>query len=139
MEVFSTCELVQGYGMTELPSAITCLEARYHTLEGPLAGKLRSAGQAAPSVEVRIVDAQDGEVAPGTVGEIIVRGPTMMKGYWHQPEATAQALRNGWMHTGDLGFMDEDGFVYIVDRLKDMIISGGENIYSAEIENVIFQ
>ena len=85
------------------------------------------------------MDAQDDEVPRGTVGEIVARGPTVMKGYWNQPEATAQALRNGWMHTGDLGTMDEEGFVYVVDRLKDMIITGGENVYSAEIENVICQ
>jgi long-chain acyl-CoA synthetase len=139
MEAFSACEFAQCYGMTELSPLATCLEFRYHTLEGPLAGKLRSAGWAAPSVEVRIVDAQDDEAPRGTVGEIIARGPTMMKGYWNQPEATAQALRNGWMHTGDLGYMDHDGFVYVVDRLKDMIITGGENVYSAEVENVIHQ
>jgi acyl-CoA synthetase (AMP-forming)/AMP-acid ligase II len=139
METFSACELAQCYGMTELSPVATCLEFRHHKLEGPWKDKLRSAGRAAPSAEVRIVDPQDGEVARGTVGEIVARGPMVMKGYWNQPEATAQALRNGWMHTGDLGYMDEDGFVYVVDRLKDMIITGGENVYSAEIENVICQ
>lgn len=73
----------------------------------------------------------------GTVGEIIVRGPQVMLGYWKKPEATAEALRNGWMHTGDGGYMDDEGFVYIVDRLKDMIVSGGENVYSAEVETAI--
>jgi len=137
MEAFPACEFAQGYGMTELSPVATFLEFRHHRLEGPLKGKLRSAGWAAPSAEVKIVDAQDDEVPRGTVGEIVVRGPMVMKGYWNQPEATAQVLRNGWMHTGDLGTMDEDGFVYVVDRLKDMIITGGENVYSAEVENVI--
>ncbi len=73
----------------------------------------------------------------GEVGEVIVRGPTVMQGYWNQPEATAAALRNGWMHSGDAGVMDEDGFLYIVDRLKDMIVTGAENVYSAEVENAI--
>jgi long-chain acyl-CoA synthetase len=88
---------------------------------------------------VRIVDADDQPVLPGTVGEIVVRGDTVMMGYWNRPEETAKAVVDGWMHTGDGGYMDEDGFVYVVDRIKDMIITGGENVYSTEVENVVAQ
>jgi acyl-CoA synthetase (AMP-forming)/AMP-acid ligase II len=89
--------------------------------------------------ELRIVDAEDRPVAPGEIGEVIARGPQLMRGYWNQPEATAQALRGGWMHTGDAATMDEEGYVYIQDRVKDMIVSGGENVYPREIEDVLFQ
>jgi len=139
LQVFPMCGFTQAYGMTELSPIATFLDSQYHTLDGPLAGKLRSAGQPAYSVEVNVVDLDDNEVPRGVVGEIVVRGPTVMKGYWSKPEATAQALRGGWMHTGDAGYMDEDGFVSIVDRVKDMIISGGENVYSAEVEQAIYQ
>jgi long-chain acyl-CoA synthetase len=88
-------------------------------------------------VDVRIVDAADKPVPPRTVGEIAVRGDTVMMGYWERPEETKKAVIDGWMHTGDSGYMDEDGYVYIVDRIKDMIISGGENVYSVEVENCI--
>jgi long-chain acyl-CoA synthetase len=90
-------------------------------------------------MEVRIVDPEDREVPRGEIGEITTQGPNVMAGYWNRPQETARALRGGWMHTGDLGYMDEDGFLYVVDRLKDMIISGGENVYSAEVESVIYQ
>jgi long-chain acyl-CoA synthetase len=88
-------------------------------------------------VEVRIADTDDREVARGTVGEVQVRGPNVMLGYWNRPEQTAAALGGGWYHAGDGGYMDEQGLVHIVGRLKDMIISGDENIYSAEVENAI--
>jgi acyl-CoA synthetase (AMP-forming)/AMP-acid ligase II len=97
----------------------------------------RSAGRAAPYARVKIVDENDGEVPRGTVGEIVAAGEHVMLGYWKQPEATAEAVRAGWMHTGDGGYMDERGYVYVVDRIKDMIISGGENVYSIEVENVV--
>jgi len=90
-------------------------------------------------VEIRIADAEDRALPTNVIGEVQVRGPTVMKGYWNQPEETALALRGGWMHTGDAGYLDEDGFLYLVDRLKDMIISGGENIYSAEVELAILE
>ena len=90
-------------------------------------------------MEVRIVDANDDEAPLGEIGEITARGPHVMAGYSHKPEETAVALRGGWMHTGDMGYMDEDGFIFIVDRLKDMIISGGENVYSTEVEHAIYQ
>ncbi len=130
---------IQAYGMTELSPLATLNPAWYHTAEGRKAGKLRSAGRASHCTEVKIVDAQGTEVPRGTVGEVIVRGPNVMQGYWNKPEQTAAALKNGWMHTGDGAYMDEDGFIFIADRLKDMIISGGENIYSAEVENALAQ
>jgi len=127
----------QAYGMTEAAPLVTSLDPRYTVLEGPDAGRVKSCGQASYLVEVRIADAQDCEVLRGTVGEVQVRGDNIMLGYWNMPDLTVQALRGGWYHTGDAGYMDDDGFVYIVDRLKDMIITGGENVYSAEVENAI--
>jgi long-chain acyl-CoA synthetase len=99
----------------------------------------RACGRAAIGCEVRIVDADRKPVAPGVVGEVAVRGQNVMMGYWERPEETARALIDGWMHTGDGGYMDEEGYVYLVDRMKDMIISGGENVYSMEVENAIAQ
>lgn len=127
----------QAWGMTELSPIATTMDPRFSVLEGPNAGRLRSCGQAVSTVEVRIADPDGNELPRGEVGEVIVRGPTVMQGYWNQPEATAAALRNGWMHSGDAGMMDEEGFLYIVDRLKDMIVTGAENVYSAEVENAI--
>lgn len=138
-EVFPNCQFIQGYGQTETSPNIGMLLDKYNTDEGPFAGKIESAGQPVLSMEVRIVDDDDEEVPCGTVGEITTRGPHVMPGYWNQPEQTAVALRGGWMHTGDVGYLDEDGFIFIVDRLKDMIVSGGENIYSTEVEHVIYQ
>jgi long-chain acyl-CoA synthetase len=123
--------------MTELAPVATTLGAEHHTAEYQANGKMYSAGLPGICVEVRIVDDRDQEVPRGTVGEIIVRGPNVMLGYWNKPEATAEALRGGWMHTGDGGYMDDEGFVYVCDRLKDMVVSGGENIYSAEVETAI--
>ncbi len=127
---------LHGYGMTELSPLITIHppETRRPDVAGDL---LRSCGKAGPNLEVKIVDAEGREVPRGTVGELICRGPTVMRGYWNMPEQTAKAIRNGWMHTEDAAWMDEEGYVYIVDRLKDMIISGGENIYSTEVENAL--
>lgn len=129
----------QAYGMTELSPLATINPAYFHTQEGRKLGKLRAAGRAGFCVEVRIVDSNGQEVPRGTVGEVAVRGPNVMQGYWNKPEQTAQAIRNGWMHTGDGAYMDEDGFIFIADRLKDMIITGGENVYSAEVENALAQ
>jgi acyl-CoA synthetase (AMP-forming)/AMP-acid ligase II len=119
--------------MTELSPVATILPPDDHR-DG---SRTRSAGRAAAHNEVRIVDEDDSEVPRGTIGEIVVRGGNVMRGYWNDPEATASALRGGWMHTGDGGFMDDAGYVFVVDRLKDMIISGGENVYSAEVEDAI--
>src|SRR5882757_4051896 len=124
---------VQAYGMTEVAPVATVLTPEDHA--HPV--RRRSGGRSAPHSEVRIVDPEDNEVPRGTVGEVAVRGDHVMLGYWNRPEETAQALRNGWMHTGDGAYMDEDGYVYIVDRIKDMIVTGGENVYSAEVENAL--
>ena len=99
--------------------------------------RLASAGRETPAVRVQVVDDEDRRRPAGEMGEIVVRGDLVMKGYWNKPEATADALRGGWLHTGDIGYLDEDGYLYITDRKKDMIISGGSNIYPREIEEVI--
>ena len=129
--------LMHGYGMTEAAPIVTLLDPRYTVLDGPFAGRLRSCGQAVLSCEVKIVDADRLEVPRGTTGELAVRGANVMKGYWNRPAETEAVLEDGWYYSGDGATMDEEGFVFIVDRLKDMIISGGENVYSAEVENAI--
>jgi acyl-CoA synthetase (AMP-forming)/AMP-acid ligase II len=127
----------QAYGMTELAPTICILSAVDH-LPGPKqALRLRSAGRPVMIAEVRIVDGEDRELPTGQVGEIVARGPMVMQGYWNKPAETAAALRDGWMHTGDGGYMDAEGYIYVVDRMKDMIVTGGENVYSAEVENAI--
>ncbi|MFE5912696.1 long-chain fatty acid--CoA ligase [Streptomyces wedmorensis] len=133
MTVFPRAEFAQGYGMTEMAPGVAALAPEDHR-DPPL---LRAAGRAIAGVDVRVVDPGDVEVPRGTVGEVVARGANMMLGYWNKPEETADALRGGWMHTGDAGYMDEDGYLYIVDRLKDMIVTGGENVYSAEVENAL--
>ncbi|MGV9781031.1 fatty-acid--CoA ligase FadD5 [Nocardia farcinica] len=131
-ECFPEAQNVAVFGQTEM-SPITCV------LEGKDAlRKLGSVGKPIPTIQVRIVDDEMNDVAPGEVGEIVYRGPTLMQGYWNKPEATADAFEGGWFHSGDLVRTDEEGFVWVVDRKKDMIISGGENIYCAEVENVLF-
>jgi len=134
MAKFPRATFIQGYGMTETSPAITMLTGEHHTKGNP---RMRSVGQPVSWVEARIVDANDCEVPRNTVGEIVTRGPHVMKGYWNKPELTEKTLRGGWMHTEDAGRMDADGFIYIVDRLKDMIITGGENVYSAETEGAV--
>jgi acyl-CoA synthetase (AMP-forming)/AMP-acid ligase II len=139
MAAFPQADFYQAYGMTECAPSISTLQPDAHGPDGVAAGLLRSAGKPLPGVEVRIVDENDREVPAGTVGEIAARGATVMLGYWNRPEETAAALRGGWMHTGDGGYLDEDGYLYVVDRLKDMIITGGENVYSGEVENAVAQ
>ncbi|HVV43163.1 MAG TPA: long-chain fatty acid--CoA ligase [Nitrobacter sp.] len=130
----------QLYGMTELSPVATHLTWDQHiSAEARKKNRQRACGRAAIGCEVRIVDADHKPVPSGTVGEVAVRGANVMMGYWERPEETAKALIDGWMHTGDGGYMDEEGYVYLVDRVKDMIISGGENVYSMEVENVITQ
>ncbi len=138
-KAFPACRLFQGYGQTETSPNVSMLLDKYHDPDGAFADKIESAGQPMFTVEVKIVDGSDHELPLGEVGEIAARGPNIMKGYWNKPDETAYALRNGWMHTGDVGYMDQDGFLYIVDRIKDMIISGGENVYSVEVEAAIYQ
>jgi len=139
MKALPDVEFFQAYGMTELSPVATVLTWKDHIGEGRAKGRHRSGGRATPMVEVRVVDPQDKPVAPRTVGEIVVRGDVVMMGYWERPEETKKAIVDGWMHTGDAGYMDEDGYVYIVDRIKDMIVTGGENVYSAEVENCVAQ
>jgi long-chain acyl-CoA synthetase len=134
-ERFPGIEFIQGFGQTEMPSA-TMLSAKAHR-PGADPSKLRSCGKVAFGFDVRIFDENGSEVPRGTVGEIVGRGDNVMVGYWNRPEETAKVKRNGWLHTGDAGFMDDEGYVYITDRLKDMIISGSENVYSIEVENAI--
>jgi acyl-CoA synthetase (AMP-forming)/AMP-acid ligase II len=132
-ERLPTASFVQAYGMTEVSPVATLLSPQDH--HDPA---LRtSGGRAAPHSEVRIVGDDDTELPRGEVGEIVVRGGHVMAGYWGKPEETAAALRGGWMHTGDAGYSDERGYVFVVDRLKDMIVSGGENVYSVEVENAL--
>lgn len=130
----------QGYGMTETAPLLTGLDTWEHIVEGEpeQVRRLNSVGKEAAGVEVRVVNVEGDDVQPGEIGEIIARGPNIMKGYWRMPEATAAAIVDGWMHTGDLATVDEENYIYIVDRSKDMIISGGENIYSVEVENALY-
>ena len=139
MEVIPKCMFAHAYGQTECAPLLTVAGPECHVLEGPLAYKFKSTGKAVAGVELKIIDENSKEIKRGEVGEIAARGPNVMLGYWRQEELTKKAIQDGWMHTGDGGYMDEEGYIYIVDRVKDMIISGGENIYSAEVENAIYQ
>ena len=133
MRAFPRAAFTQLYGMTEAAGTTTMLGPDEHRS----GRKLREAGRAAAHAEVRIVDEQDRELPRGAIGEVTCRGGHVMSGYWNRPRETVEALRGGWLHTGDAGYMDDDGYVYLVDRVKDMIVSGGENVYSAEVENAI--
>ena len=126
-----------AYGMTETSPLISVNPPANHGAAARASGLYRSAGRASYGVTMRIVDPEGNEVPRHTVGEIVVRGANVTKGYWNRPQETAQALRDGWLHTGDGGYMDDDGYLFIVDRLKDMIVTGGENVYSAEVESVL--
>jgi len=128
---------VQIYGQTESPMTGTMLRPEEHRLDEPYAGRLGSCGRARSGIGVRIVGEDDRPLPPGAVGEICLRGATVMKGYWNRPDATAETLRGGWLHTGDIGTMDDHGYVYILDRTRDMVISGGLNIYPREVEEVL--
>jgi long-chain acyl-CoA synthetase len=133
--------LQQCYGQTEAAPFLTTMppEAVAPAVPGAPLRRPESCGRALPGVEVRVVDGSGEPVAPGAVGEIVARGPNIMLGYWKRPEETALALAGGWLHTGDLAAMDEEGYVTIVDRAKDVIISGGENVYSSEVENALYR
>src|SRR5439155_12179290 len=130
----------QGYGMTETSPLLTALDQWDHIVDGTpeQVRRLSSCGKEVLGVEVRVVNAEGEDVQPGEIGEIIAQGPNVMMGYWRMPEATAAAIVDGWMRTGDLATVDEENYIYIVDRAKDMIISGGENIYSVEVENALY-
>ncbi len=130
------CGFVQLYGLTETTGAITVLPAEDHA--DPTGERLKSCGRPMQGVDLRIVDGEGKPLPAGGIGEVICRTPQLMRGYWHLPEANAQAIRGGWFFTGDAGYLDADGYLYIYDRVKDMIVSGGENIYPAEVESALF-
>jgi long-chain acyl-CoA synthetase len=130
-EAFS-CKILEGYGLSETSPVASFNHANRERKPG-------SIGQPIAGVEMKVVDDQDHDLAEGEVGEIVVRGHNVMKGYWNQPEATADAMRGGWFHTGDLARVDEDGYFFIVDRKKDMIIRNGFNVYPREIEEVLYE
>jgi len=126
--------LIEGYGLTEAVTAIACNPARGVRKPGTV-------GIPFPDVEWRLVDLMDGtaEVPQGEPGEVVLRGPDLMTGYWNQPEKTAEVLRDGWLHTGDVGVLDADGYLTIVDRIKDLVIVGGFNVFPSEIDAVLHQ
>ncbi len=130
-ETFPGSQILAAFGQTEM-SPVTCM-----LLADDAIRKLGSVGQVIPTVSARVVDENMNDVPVGDVGEIVYRAPTLMAGYWNNPKATAEAFAGGWFHSGDLVRQDEEGYIWVVDRKKDMIISGGENIYCAEVENVL--
>jgi len=134
MKIFGKV-FVQLYGQTEAPQVITSMRKIDHDETKP--GRLGSCGRASPGVDVKLFDVNMREVPVGEPGEICVRGPLVMDGYWKRPEANAETLKGGWLHTGDVAVKDEEGYFYIVDRTKDMIISGGFNIYPREVEDAL--
>jgi fatty-acyl-CoA synthase len=130
-EMFPGTQIYAAFGQTEM-SPVTCMLLAQDAIR-----KLGSVGKVIPTVAARVVDENMDDVPIGQVGEIVYRAPTLMDGYWNNPNATAEAFEGGWFHSGDLVRADADGYLYVVDRKKDMIISGGENIYCAEVENVL--
>jgi long-chain acyl-CoA synthetase len=134
LAMYPHLQIFQGYGMTECSAVLTSLGPEEHRKGGEL---LRSAGRPVRGVILQIQD-EDGNVLPqGQTGEVCARGGNFMLEYWNKPDATTEAFRGGWYHTGDAGYVDENGYLYLVDRVKDMIVSGGENVYSVEVENAI--
>ena len=134
LTLFPEMEIGQGYGMTESSSLLTVLDAEDHKAGGD---RLRSVGRAVPGVVLSIQDEDGNHLPSGEVGEVCAKGGNYMTEYWNKPEATEEAFQGGWYHTGDAGYLDEEGYLFLVDRVKDMIVSGGENVYSAEVESAI--
>jgi long-chain acyl-CoA synthetase len=134
MSLWPSIGLVQAYGQTELAPIATTLSADDHREGG---GKLKSAGRPTPINDIRIVGDDGANCPRGTSGEVVVRGPHTMMGYWNKPEETARALQDGWVFTGDAAYFDEDGYLFIVDRVKDMVVTGGENVFTTEVENAV--
>jgi long-chain acyl-CoA synthetase len=134
LALFPELDLIQGYGMTEAATILTLLTGSDHRRGGKF---LASAGRPVPGVEVSILGEDDRPVGPGEVGEVCARGGNYMREYWNRPDETETAFRGGWYHSGDMGYRDADGYLFLVDRAKDMIVTGGENVYSAEVENAI--
>jgi long-chain acyl-CoA synthetase len=139
LALFPNARITQAYGQTELSPVATLLTHEHHLPSQDGKSRLRSAGRAIPSVEIRIVDPDGHPLPTGSTGEIAVRGPNVMQGYWRSPDLTASTVAQGWLKTGDAGHLDEEGFLFLVDRVKDMIVSGGENVYSVEVENALAQ
>ncbi len=137
MEKMPSVEFIQAYGQSELSPLITILTAEYHVLEGEKSGKLRAAGRPGYCVSIEIRDDNGNALPIGKVGEIAAYGPNVMMGYWKNEKQTQSTIIDGWVLTGDAGYMDEDGFLFLVDRVKDMIVTGGENVFSAEVENTL--
>jgi acyl-CoA synthetase (AMP-forming)/AMP-acid ligase II len=135
-----SCSFCQAYGLTESAPLLTLFPDQQRALDGPpeKARQLLSCGREVMGVRLRVVNTRGREVQSGEVGEIVAKGPNIMVGYWNNPQATAEAVRDGWLYTGDLATVDEEGYVYIVDRKKDMIITGGENVFSTEVENALY-
>jgi acyl-CoA synthetase (AMP-forming)/AMP-acid ligase II len=143
-DAFPRVDFFNCYGLTETAPDLTIFDAREHRAAirhmqatGERGGRLLSVGKPNAMNELRVVDRAGREVAPGEAGELLARGPNIMKGYLDRPEETAAALDDGWLRTGDVARIDADGYVYLLDRLKDMIITGGENVYSSEVEAVL--
>lgn len=134
LELWPAVGLVQAYGQTEMAPIISVMSAQDHIIGGQ---RLQSAGRPSPVTDVRIIDDNGNDCPANTSGEIAARGPHCMLGYWNKPDETAKALRDGWVLTGDAGVLDDDGFLYIVDRVKDMVVSGGENVFTTEVENAV--
>ena len=134
-------KLVQIYGQGESPMTISCLDKALHadTSHPRYEERLASVGHAFTGVEIMVADRDDNPLPAGEIGEILVRGDTVMAGYWNNPAASAETLRHGWLHTGDVGSLDQDGFLTLKDRSKDVIISGGSNIYPREVEEVLLR
>jgi long-chain acyl-CoA synthetase len=141
IETFGGVEIEQGYGLTETSPILTILPMSQHqrALETGELHRLKGVGRAVVAVDLKIVDDDDNEVAVGEPGEVTVRGPNVTKGYLNLPEVTAEAFHDGWFHTGDVGRVDEEGYLYLLDRKKDLIITGGENVFSSEVEAVLYQ
>jgi long-chain acyl-CoA synthetase len=129
------CEFVNGYGSTEAMGISFLTPSEHDPEHAP--ELLATVGRSSTLSRSRVVDADDQEVAQGEIGEVVAAGPALMSGYWGNPEATAEALRGGWMHTGDLAFRDADGYLHLVDRRNDKIVTGGENVFPSEVEDVI--
>ena len=134
MSVWPGVGLVQAYGQTELAPVATTLSAADHAEGGE---RLKSAGRPTAVSDIRIVDEEGNDCPTGTSGEVVVRGPHAMLGYWNKPEETAKALQDGWVFTGDAAFFNEEGYLFIVDRVKDMVVTGGENVFTTEVENAV--
>jgi long-chain acyl-CoA synthetase len=134
LALFPDLDVYQGYGMTESSAVLTSLAPDDHRAGGD---RLRSAGRPLAGVVLSIQDAEGNALPPGETGEVCARAGNFMREYWKRPKETAEAFRGGWYHTGDAGYLDREGYLFLVDRVKDMIVTGGENVYSAEVENAL--